>query len=206
MLQCRDSARRQANECSSQVCDVVFIRRRLRPMPSKYDRELGLDRPITRRDFIQGSALAMGGAIVGGSATGTTTGLRFRARCRLVWTRAASATTRGLTAIRRSSFRSRTRYVPALSTGPHWMRTSPERSTTLAVVGAGFSGLSAAHHFRRLYPRGKGDPSRQPSDLRWRGKTKRIRSRWGSPHGTTRLQRFCRPARRPGSRMTISRR
>lgn len=37
---------------------------------SKLDRELGIDREITRRDFIYGSSLLVGGALAGCNPTG----------------------------------------------------------------------------------------------------------------------------------------
>ena len=39
-------------------------------MASKLDKELGLDRPITRRDFIHGSSLVVGGTLAGCSTPG----------------------------------------------------------------------------------------------------------------------------------------
>ena len=41
-------------------------------MSKKYDKELGLDQPITRRDFVYGSSLLLGGALTG-CATGAAT-------------------------------------------------------------------------------------------------------------------------------------
>jgi len=123
-------------------------------MSSKYDRELGLDRPITRRDFIQGSALAMGGAIVGGSLPEQQPDYGFELG--VDWYGPGGigdyAQSHGNTPelvqvaheIRAGSFDRPT--LDAIESGEVY---------DLAVVGAGFSGLSAAHHFRRLYPRGK---------------------------------------------------
>ncbi len=123
-------------------------------MTGKHDRELGLDRPITRRDFIQGSALAMGGAIVGGSLPEQQPDYGFKLD--VDWYGPGGigdyAPSHGNTPelvgvaheIRAGTFERPT--LDAIDTGEVY---------DLAVIGAGFSGLSAAHHFRRLYPRGK---------------------------------------------------
>ena len=34
-------------------------------MTSKYDKELGMDKSISRRDFVYGSSLILGGAVIG---------------------------------------------------------------------------------------------------------------------------------------------
>jgi len=123
-------------------------------MPSRYERELGLDRPITRRDFIQGSALAMGGAVVGGGS----------AKQRPDYAFDVGADWYGPGGVGD--------YAPSHGNTPELVRVAHEiragtfdgptldanesgESYDLVVVGAGFSGLSAAHHFRRLHPHGK---------------------------------------------------
>ncbi len=47
---------------------------------AKRDRELGMDRKITRRDFLDGAALTVGGAILAGSVAGGSGGRPGRLR------------------------------------------------------------------------------------------------------------------------------
>ena len=128
-------------------------------MPSKSDKELGLDRPITRRDFVYGSSLIIGGALAGcrpsegpeSSAHGD-----FTFAVDDAWygpggvgDYAAShgntpAVLEAAHAIRAGQFASPP--ANAVDTGEEY---------DLVVVGGGISGLSAAHHFRRLHPSGR---------------------------------------------------
>jgi len=38
-------------------------------MVTRFDKELGLDKAITRRDFVYGSSLILGGAVIGSSGS-----------------------------------------------------------------------------------------------------------------------------------------
>ncbi|MBW2396102.1 MAG: NAD(P)-binding protein [Deltaproteobacteria bacterium] len=105
------------------------------------DRELGMDRPISRRHFLQGSAVAVAGGLLAKSATASgasppvtyppaLTGLRgshvgsFEVAHDLAWNR-------------------RTDWGAA---------TEPDADVyDLVVVGAGVSGLSAAHFYRAAH-------------------------------------------------------
>jgi len=116
---------------------------------SRSDRELGMDRPITRRDFLNGASVVAASALVPG-----------RALAEAVAKLEASATASAaypplLTGMRGShpgSFevahalarKHRTDWGPVLE---------PDAETyDLIVVGAGISGLAAAHFYRKHKP------------------------------------------------------
>jgi spermidine dehydrogenase len=127
------------------------------------DRELGLHRSITRRDFVYGSALLVGGALAG---------------CRAP-ERPAGEGTAGVGGDYAFSVGEDWYgpggvgdYAPSHGNTPEVIRVAHERRAgrfdtrpadvvdtgeayDLVVVGGGFSGLSAAHHFRRLNPGGR---------------------------------------------------
>lgn len=120
-------------------------------MKPSSDQELGLDRPIARRDFLQGAAIGVGGVLLGGLAP------------QLVAAATASAeqdrrgyyppTRLGLRGSHPGSFEA----AHALrdsgsSTGPI---VETGESFDMIVVGAGISGLAAAHYFRASSPRGR---------------------------------------------------
>jgi spermidine dehydrogenase len=117
------------------------------------DRELGLDRRITRRDFIDGVAVAVGGAIVGprvlqaaGAQTGRTAGVSHAPSGDY-----PPALT-GLRGAHVGSFEA----IHSLRDAEFWDSAAPPVATgeeyDLIVVGAGISGLAAAHYFRRNRP------------------------------------------------------
>jgi spermidine dehydrogenase len=104
------------------------------------DRYLGMDRPITRRDFINGAAVIVGGTLLAGSALyGESGGTQ------------PSHSPPELTGLRGShpgSFET----AHSLRDGTFWKTAPPSIDTNeaydLVVVGAGISGLAAAHFFR----------------------------------------------------------
>ena len=108
------------------------------------DRYLGMDRAITRRDFINGAAAIVGGTLLAGSASSGS----------YADTEPRSQTDYGppqLTGLRGShpgSFET----AHALRDGTFWKTASTPIDTggvyDLVVVGGGISGLSAAHFFR----------------------------------------------------------
>src|SRR4029079_1189022 len=120
-------------------------------MTADSDKDLGMDRPITRRDFLQGAAISVSGTLMGGLAP------------ELV---AAAA---------EIPEQDRTGYYPPTRLGwrgshpgsfeaAHALRDSRSLSGAIAdtresfdliVVGAGISGLAAAHFFRANSPRGR---------------------------------------------------
>ena len=112
------------------------------------DRELGMDRNITRRDFLNGFAIAVGGSLLSPSSP---------------WLHAF-----GMPHAPYDPEQNPHYYPPALTgmrgdhdgswevahhlvDGEHWERPEPLReSYDLIVVGGGLSGLSSAYFFRKL--------------------------------------------------------
>jgi spermidine dehydrogenase len=123
--------------------------------PSR-DRALGMDRPITRRDFINGMAVAATTAYTGHSLTATAAAASTAADA----TAAAAQDAYGyypplLTGMRGShpgsfedahALRDGETWPPAADTGEEY---------DLIVVGAGISGLAAAHFYRAAAPRAR---------------------------------------------------
>ena len=118
---------------------------------NKHDRDLGMDRPITRRDFVNGAAVAAG-ASVAASAFGPLLPAALAAD-------GAPQDQPGyyppsLTGMRGShpgsfeaahKLRDGTLKVPPPGSGP-------EEEYDLVIVGGGISGLSAAYFYRRARP------------------------------------------------------
>jgi len=114
-------------------------------MSDSCDRYLGMDRPITRRDFMNGAAMAMGasllpgpgmfGEIAGGSQPQDRSGYD-------------PPTTAGLRGSHAGSFEA----AHSLRDGTFWTNAGKVIDTgeayDLVIVGGGISGLSAAHFFR----------------------------------------------------------
>jgi hypothetical protein len=118
---------------------------------NRSDKELGLDRPIARRDFLQGAALGAGGLLLGGLAP------------ELVAAAAeiAEQDRRGYYPPTRLGMRGS---HPGSFEAAHALRDSRSltgaiadtgESFDLIVVGGGISGLAAAHFFRARSPRGR---------------------------------------------------
>src|ERR1044071_2025808 len=53
---------------ASLVDSDADIRQQYSQMTTRSDKDLGLDRPIARRDFLQGAAIGVGGVLLGGLA------------------------------------------------------------------------------------------------------------------------------------------
>ncbi len=106
-------------------------------MAARRDRELGLQRRITRRDFLDGTALAVGAALIGPR-----------------WLHALEPEPYppALTGLR-GSHEGAYEAAHALRDGDFWKRAGAPRDTgevyDLVVVGAGISGLAAARYFRQ---------------------------------------------------------
>ena len=110
------------------------------------DRELGMDRGITRRDFLNGVALTVGAAMLPSD-------LLAAADMQAGREKSPEYYPPGLTGLRGShpgSFEA----AHSLRDGTFWERAGTPIDTgesyDLVVVGGGISGLSAAHFFRKL--------------------------------------------------------
>ena len=128
-------------------------------MVSKFDKELGLDRDITRRDFVYGSSILLSSAVVG---CGKSTDKKSLSNSDYSFDVSANwygpggigdyAKSHGntpeliKTAHEIRSGRFNTEIAYAVDSGEEY---------DLVVVGGGFSGLSAAYHFNRLNPSGR---------------------------------------------------
>ena len=122
-------------------------------MARKPDADLGLGRPIERRDFLQGMLIGSGGALMGGLSPTLARAAALEAAAqdqpgyyppeRL-----------GLRGSHPGSFEA----AHALRDGHFWDHTDGIVDTgetyDLIVVGGGISGLSAAHFFREAAPKG----------------------------------------------------
>jgi len=113
------------------------------------DRELGMSRRITRRDFLNGVSMA-----VGGSALASSIG-PFPA---LAADHPGSAYPPALTGMR-GSYDATYGVAHSLRDGTFWESAGKTEDTgetyALIVVGAGISGLSAAYFFRKATPRAR---------------------------------------------------
>src|SRR5690348_377218 len=109
-----------------------------------YDRYLGMDRPITRRDFLNGMAIAIGASLLPRNALNEASGAEAQDR--------PGYYPPTLTRMRGSqpgSFE----IAHSLRDGTFWQSANKAKNTgesyDLVVVGGGISGLAAAHFFRQ---------------------------------------------------------
>jgi spermidine dehydrogenase len=128
-------------------------------MASSYDKELGIDRAITRRDFIYGSSLLMGSALAGcdpdsSGAPVATQDYGFSVGAD--WYGPGGS----------GDYAASHGNTPDLIRTAHDIRAGRFQNAAtrvadsgeafdLVIVGGGFAGLSAAHHFHRLNPSGR---------------------------------------------------
>ncbi|MGC1416333.1 MAG: NAD(P)-binding protein [Candidatus Acidiferrum sp.] len=117
----------------------------------KKDRELGMHCPITRRDFLNGVAIGVGGTLAGG-ALGADTLLAAGALDVYAPEKAANYYPPALMGIRGNHEGTYT-YAHALRDGEKWNATGAPAKTgesyDLVVVGGGISGLAAAYFYRK---------------------------------------------------------
>ncbi len=133
---------------------------------STWDRELGMRRKITRRDFLNGAAVAVGGSIVGAAA-----GSSFGSAAGLPSALVSVPDTAASTAAGKDAFEKDPNYYPPalmgmrgnhdgtytyahkLRDGDFWEGEGKPQPTgekyDLVVVGGGISGLAAAYFFRK---------------------------------------------------------
>ncbi len=118
----------------------------------KKDRELGMHCPITRRDFLNGVAVGVGGTLAG-SALGKETLLAAAALDGFAPEKAPNYYPPALTGMRGNHDGSFT-YAHRLRDGESWDANGPAAETgetyDLVVVGGGISGLAAAYFYRKL--------------------------------------------------------
>ena len=128
-------------------------------MVSKIDKELGLDKSITRRDFVYGSSLMLAGTLVGGNES-----LNASVNSLNDYSFDVSANWYGPGGI--GDYAKSHGNTPELIKTAHQIRSGKfsnqekmaidtNEEFDLVVVGGGFSGLSAAYHFNRLNPSGR---------------------------------------------------
>ena len=114
-----------------------------------YDRYLGMDRAITRRDFLNGMAVAIGASLLPGNAFGK--GEATEAQDRPGY---YPPTLTGMRGSQPGSFET----AHSLRDGTFWQQAAKPKETgesyDLVVVGGGISGLAAAHFFRERAGRG----------------------------------------------------
>lgn len=112
---------------------------------SQRDRELGMDRKISRRDFMNGVAMTVGGAAISGMSLG---GLARPVRAD------GDAYPPSLSGLRGHNV-SAMEVMHALRDGSFWEKagtvTPDAESYDLIVVGGGISGLAAAHFYRQQH-------------------------------------------------------
>jgi spermidine dehydrogenase len=117
----------------------------------KKDRELGMGRAITRRDFLNGVAVGVGGTLAG-SAFGAETLLAAAALDDFVPEKAANYYPPALTGMRGNHDGTFT-FAHRLRDGESWDSEGAAAKTgetyDLVVVGGGISGLAAAYFYRK---------------------------------------------------------
>jgi spermidine dehydrogenase len=119
----------------------------MRVIMTRTDRQLGMDSAITRRDFLNGVALGIGGTLAAGWLSPDLETLLAQGR--------AGAYPPALTGLRGSHVGSFEAFH-SMRDGAFWKSAAAPQDTgeeyDLVVVGAGISGLTAAHVVRKARP------------------------------------------------------
>lgn len=102
---------------------------------NRKDKELGMDRSITRRDFLNGAGVALGASLLPMGAQG------YASLGKHYYPPAAT----GMRGSHRGSFE----IAHATVHGKRWEATNTSEHYDLVVIGAGISGLAAAYIYRR---------------------------------------------------------
>ncbi len=125
-------------------------------MTSKYDKELGLDSPITRRDFLYGLTFVAGGLLSGCANAPPSRRLQDDAYSFTVGNDWYGPGGSGDYASSHGNTPDLVQSAHRIRTGEFRLRPRDAVDTNerydLIVIGAGFAGLGAAHHHRRLAP------------------------------------------------------
>ncbi|HTS13755.1 MAG TPA: NAD(P)-binding protein [Candidatus Limnocylindrales bacterium] len=112
------------------------------------DRALGMDRRITRRDFLNGFSVAVGGSLLAPCAASLTP---FGSPASVFDLEKGGAYYPPALTGMRGSTDAVMRVGHSLRDGKKWSAPKPDRASyDLIVVGGGISGLSAAYFFRKL--------------------------------------------------------
>lgn len=118
-------------------------------MSAKNDLELGMNRPISRREFLNGTAVAAGAGIFGGTGAHALDLLSGAA------TPPNEVYPPALTGMRGSGYPSAYSTGHAMRDGTFWASAPPPIDTAerydLIVVGAGISGLAAAYFYQKRH-------------------------------------------------------
>jgi spermidine dehydrogenase len=118
-------------------------------MKDARDHELGMDRAITRRDFLNGVAIGIGSLALGSSLTGCTRHGASNSGAAQDGASYSPPSENGMRGDNTGSYEA----AHGLRDGTFWQTagraTHTDSTYDLIVVGAGISGLAAAHFFRK---------------------------------------------------------
>lgn len=129
------------------------------------DRELGLDREITRRDFVQLAGAGIAGSALlgcGTEAPGGGSGIAVPGMASEPWSDALGPDWYGPGGV--GDYAPSHGNTPEVVRSAHWVRdgrapgggvTDTGERFDVVIVGGGLAGLSAAHHFKRHRPGGR---------------------------------------------------